>query len=292
MLFRSRKPAQRGSAEANALSLQLEQHIADASRKRLASMAQTTLQLRDGWQISIEQDLSFIRQASIVREAMRAARTNTSVAIASEVPLRFQVSCLFLEDCRKYLTGDPDGNEQLHLVTGTITPEGVRVVERIEKVALDEQSPAYVKANPAVTHARLVNLTERDGHALLALFHSHISEGLDGTKPSATDIANQERFVQIGWDAIGGIFSLDGYVRFSARARTFVLPSMATVARIVAPVRGDDRQARGAHMTLWERWCRTFRTRPVNADLVEELNSSQAKIEGFTWPPTRRRISP
>ncbi len=234
MLFRSRNRAQVGSAEANALCLQLEQQIEDTSRKRLASMAQTVLQLRDGWQPTLEQDLSFIRQATIVREAMRAARTSVSIPVPTNQSLRFQVSCLFLEDCRQYLTGDPSGNERLHLVTGSVTPEGVRVMSRIEMVALDGQSPAYVKASPAATHARLVTLTERDGHSLLALYHSHISEGLDSTRPSATDIANQERFVQIGWDAIGGIFSLDGYVRFFSTAKDFELALYGSGGEIVS----------------------------------------------------------
>ncbi len=34
-------------------------------------------------------------------------------------------------------------------------------------------------------------------------------------------------------------------------------------------------------MTVWDRRCRIFQTRPVRAELVGELNSSQAKIEGF-----------
>jgi hypothetical protein len=84
----------------------------------------------------------------------------------------------------------------------------------MEKVSLKEQSPSYVRADPAATHRQLVALTERDGHDLLAVFHSHITNGADSTQPSPTDIANQERFAAIGWDAIGGIFSLDGYVRF------------------------------------------------------------------------------
>ena len=43
----------------------------------------------------------------------------------------------------------------------------------------------------------------------------------ESTQPSDTDVANQERFAAIGWDAIGGIFSLDGYVRFFGTGKNF-----------------------------------------------------------------------
>jgi hypothetical protein len=54
------------------------------------------------------------------------------------------------------------------------------------------------------------------------MFHSHIMHGAASTRPSGVDIANQQRFVAIGWtDVIGGIFSLDGYVRLFSTARDF-----------------------------------------------------------------------
>jgi len=210
----TRRSRRQGAADATALCVELEERIEAASRARIAQVAQAALALQEGWQTALERDFAFLLQVTAVRAAMRRARTGSLILPPAENLLRFQVSSLFLRECHEYLTADPVGRERLHLVSGTITPEGVRVLSRMEKVNVEHQSAAYVKADTMTTHKQLVALTERDGHALLAMFHSHIMRGAESTQPSDTDIANQERFAAIGWDAIGGIFSLDGYVRF------------------------------------------------------------------------------
>ena len=165
---------------------------------------------------------------------MRRARTGSPLSSRPETHLSFQVSSLFLGESHQYLTGDPAGRERLHLVSGSITPEGRRILSRMEKVSVEQQSAAYIKADPTATHKQLVALTERDGHDLLAVFHSHIMHGMESTQPSATDIANQQRFAAIGWDAIGGIFSLDGYVRFYSTCKDFDLQVYGNRADIIS----------------------------------------------------------
>ena len=63
----------------------------------------------------------------------------------------------------------------------------MRVLSRMEKITTEQQSAAYVKAHPMATHKQLVALTERDGHDLLAVFHSHLSSP---PRPSRTDVEN------------------------------------------------------------------------------------------------------
>ena len=59
----------------------------------------------------------------------------------------YQISSLFLNDCYHYLEADPRKNERIHLVTGTITAGGTKVLSRMEKLKYDKQSPAYVAAD-------------------------------------------------------------------------------------------------------------------------------------------------
>ena len=64
--------------------------------------------------------------------------------------------------------------------------------------------------------------------------HNHVMHGLDSTRPSNVDLANQDRFVKIGWDAIGGIFSIDGYARFFSTASDFDFSLFGAGAAIVS----------------------------------------------------------
>jgi hypothetical protein len=237
--FISRRTTRQGAREASDLCLDLEYQIEAATSERVAQLARGILTMQDGWETTLEREFAFLLQATKVRAAMRRARVGSLSAPHHESHLRFQVSSLFLWECHEYLTGDPAGRERLHLVTGTQTADRVRVLSRIEKVATEHQSAAYVKADPMATHKQLVALTERDGHDLLAVFHSHIMNGMDSTRPSETDIANQQRFAAIGWDAIGGIFSLDGYVRFYSTCRDFDLQVYGNRADVITRARRE-----------------------------------------------------
>ena len=107
-------------------------------------------------------------------------------------------------------------------------------------VDTDEASPAYVRAAPQQTHKAIVQLIERDGHALHAMWHSHIMRGASSTRPSGVDIANQERFCAMGWDeVIGGIFSLDGYVRLFSTVRDFTVSLYGNGADLITDTARD-----------------------------------------------------
>lgn len=230
--WKSTRAAKSGIAEAQDLGRELEDRIEAEARKRLDAMRTTIATLDKGWQDRLQQGAAFVMEAATLRHALRSVQPN---GIGPELPaLRLQASSLFLKDCRDLLTSDPNGHERLHLVSGTISDDGVRVMSRIIPVAMDEASPAYVRAAPSDTHKKIVQLVEDHGHPLLAMFHSHMMRGAECTRPSATDIANQDRFCAIGWDTVlGGIFSLDGYLRLFSTAHTFTVSIYGKGAEII-----------------------------------------------------------
>jgi hypothetical protein len=216
------RPGKAGAAEAKELARELEQRIELATRERIKDIAATFEALAEGWQQRIANGATFVMEAASIRHAIRTAR---QYATAPTPPrLRLQVSSLFLRDAHRYLTSDPQGRERLALISGTVSDDGVRVMSRMLNVDMDEASPAYVRADPKETHKAIVQLVERDGHPLHAMWHSHIIRGAISTRPSGVDIANQERFCAMGWDEVlGGIFSLDGFFRVFSTARDFSL---------------------------------------------------------------------
>jgi len=210
-----------GTDQARAFIRRLEMSIELESNKRIAAIAATVAALSDDWQNSIEQDLAFVSSLTMARDDLRRRRL-VATPRQAEDRLRFMVSSRFLGDSHRYLTSDPQQRERMHIVSGVVAPDGTRILSHMEKLTFDEQTAAYVKAAAGQTNKQLVEL-ERSGHPLLAAWHSHIMHGADSTKPSHTDLANQERFVRIGCDALGGIFSLDGYIRFYHTAKDFEL---------------------------------------------------------------------
>ena len=129
----------------------------------------------------------------------------------------YQVSSLFLKESWEYLISAPSRSERLHLVTGTVTQEGTKVLSMMQKLKLKDQSPIYVKADDRHAHHTIISLEEDFGHSLLGMFHSHMSKGGGSTSPSSVDTAFLERMEKLGCNCLGGIFSLDGFVRFYAR---------------------------------------------------------------------------
>ena len=67
----------------------------------------------------------------------------------------------------------------------------------------------------------MINLTENFGHHVLGVFHSHTSNGPESTTPSSIDHNFMQRMAKIGCHCLGGIFSLDGYVRFFKESESF-----------------------------------------------------------------------
>ena len=183
--------------------------------QQLGAVSQT---FEGNWKKKIVDEASFIISVTKGREALRNVifeiKKNKKNALENKVGSRYQISSLFLKDCLKYLKSDPGHNERIHLVTGTITAEGTKVLSRMEKVRYDRQSAVYVRAEKIDSHQKIVSLAEDYGHLVLAVFHSHTSEGISATAPSSIDRSFLQRMAKIGCDCLGGIFSLDGYVRF------------------------------------------------------------------------------
>ena len=123
---------------------------------------------------------------------------------------RYAVSSLFLHECFKKLTADPD--EEFFFITGTEV-DGVCVLDQCAEFAHQRRSRMGVVADMPSTHNLLIRL-EQFGHKFLAPFHSHPGNGPDATRPSGTDTDYQRRLEKAGHVALMAIFSRDGYIRF------------------------------------------------------------------------------
>ena len=132
---------------------------------------------------------------------------------------RYAVSSLFLHECYKKLTADPD--EQFFFITGSEV-EHVHVLDQWAEFAHQRRSRIGVVADMPATHNLLIKL-EQFGHKFLAHFHSHPGRGPDATHPSGTDENFQGRLEKAGHLALMAIFSRDGYVRFVRLDQNFEL---------------------------------------------------------------------
>ncbi len=134
-------------------------------------------------------------------------------------PRHYAVSSLFLHECAKKLTADPD--EQFFFITGSEV-EGVHVLDQCAEFAHQRRSRMGVVADMPSTHNVLIRL-EQFGHKFLAHFHSHPGKGPDATRPSGIDENFQRRLEKAGHLALMAIFSRDGYVRFIRLDQNFEL---------------------------------------------------------------------
>ncbi len=134
-------------------------------------------------------------------------------------PRRYAVSSLFLHDCFKKLTADPD--EQFFFITGAEV-DGVHVLDQCAEFAHQRRSRMGVVADMPSMHNLLIKL-EQFGHKFLAHFHSHPGNGPGATHPSGTDQNFQRRLEQGGHLALMAIFSRDGFIRFIRMDRNFQL---------------------------------------------------------------------
>ncbi len=146
-------------------------------------------------------------------------------------PRRYAVSSLFLHDCFKKLTADPD--EQFFFITGAEV-YGVHVLDQCAEFAHQRRSRMGVVADMPSMHNLLIKL-ERFGHKFLAHFHSHPGNGPGSTHPSGTDQNFQRRLEQGGHLALMAIFSRDGYVRFVRMDRQLDLEIYGEGVEVYAP---------------------------------------------------------
>jgi hypothetical protein len=138
---------------------------------------------------------------------------------STNAPRRYAVSSLFLHDCFRKLTADPD--EQFFFITGAEVG-GVHVLDQCAEFAHQRRTRLGVVADMPSMHRLLIKL-EQFGHKFLAHFHSHPGNGPEATHSSGTDEDFQRRLEQGGHLALMAIFSRDGYVRFRRLDRNFEL---------------------------------------------------------------------
>jgi hypothetical protein len=202
-----------------------EQMLGNACLVHSQQLGVVSQTLDGNWQKRIAHEASFILSVGRGRQALRRTISDIKKVnkrdIESKAEFRYQISSLFVRECWEYLISDQRHNERLHFITGTITADGTRVLSRIEKVKYDKQSAAYVSADKMDSHRKMISLSEDHGHLLLGVFHSHMSRGLPATTPSSIDQSFMERMVKTGCHCLGGIFSLDGYVRFFMTSKDF-----------------------------------------------------------------------
>lgn len=124
-------------------------------------------------------------------------------------PIYF-MSSLFLQDCFKFL--NQREVESLHFVTG---PEvgGIRVLDKIVNLRLEHQSIVYARADTEAVRNALIKLSQCK-HRLLGYFHIHPGSGTRSTFPSSTDLNLKRLLDKGGYEALGAIFSRDGWIRF------------------------------------------------------------------------------
>ena len=188
-----------------------EKELFKESTKGIDEINNISTSLEENWETSLLNKTSFILCINRARKALLLSTQMKSKDISHFRD--YQTSSLFLKECHDYLTGDPRRNEQLHLVTGPITEDGIKILSKMEKVKYEKQSAAYVRGDESDVHKRIFTLDEIYGHLVLAVFHSHISKGKNSTLPSSIDMEFIKRMESVGINCISGIFSLDGYIR-------------------------------------------------------------------------------
>ena len=132
--------------------------------------------------------------------------------------LRYRIGSLFLKECFDYLTSSPE--EVIHLVTGMELEKNLFILDRLEKVEY-RASIVEAKADVKDLFKKLIELDEKYGHLLLAVFHSHPFGGVAGTCPSGIDRKLQDSLEASGYKAIQAVFSQDGYIRFFSNKLDF-----------------------------------------------------------------------
>ncbi len=159
-------------------------------------------------------------------QQMLSADMTSPVSIRAENP-KFVLSTHLLQNAVHYLIGDGQKRERMVLVAGVVIDDTVVFTETLS-IPTKEQSAAYVKADPGPTARMIDDLASQD-HQLWAMWHSHIMTGKQSTRPSQTDIANQNRMVAFGMSQmLGGIANLDGWFRMFSTATDFELALYGT----------------------------------------------------------------
>lgn len=177
------------------------------------------------------------------RAAKRACRVKASVIPPprnfpmppalhpASFPQTFVLESFFLRQLITALT--PGADEEMNFLTGPkIGP--IRIVSRLAApVALNQQSPVFVRASARSVADVLIPIIEQ-GAELHICAHSHPGGGAGATTPSGTDIECLGRLQKNGSPAIGCIVTRDGYVRFFSVSTIFHVLVLGTGVREVS----------------------------------------------------------
>ena len=139
-------------------------------------------------------------------------------SLEPKLVLRYRIGSLFLKECFQYLTSSPE--EVIHLVSGMEFEKNLFILDRLEKVQY-QASIVGAKADVKDLFKKLIELDEKYGHLLLAVFHSHPFGGIAGTCPSGIDRNLQESLEKAGYKSVQAIFSRDGHIRFFSNKLAF-----------------------------------------------------------------------
>ncbi len=137
----------------------------------------------------------------------------------AEKPI-YLMSSRFLIECFDYLSQREV--ESMHFVTGhEIENRNVRVLDKVLEVEHEEQSIVSARADDESVRKTLIHLYENNLR-LLGYFHIHPGSGPGSTNPSDKDLTLENKLERGGYEAIGAIFSRDGYIRFfSANTKNY-----------------------------------------------------------------------
>lgn len=157
-----------------------------------------------------------------------------SVAARPIPERRFIISTVFAYETCASLTRDKLGRERMSVISGPETKDGTVVLSIRQDLMPSQQERHYVKACQQATPPLIHNLVERDQHRVWGIWHNHPTFGKASTRPSQTDWAMQDRLVRIGMPhCLGGIASLDGWLRLYSSARPFSVELYGSGAEVV-----------------------------------------------------------
>jgi hypothetical protein len=124
----------------------------------------------------------------------------------------YVLSSLFLHSSFDFLNQRQE--ESVHFITGA-EKGTAKFLEHIVPFRLDVQTIVGAEGNSEDVHRVLCKMQEL-GYKLLGYFHIHPGNGPEAIYPSHVDLRLQDILERGGYEAIGAIFSRDGYLRFHA----------------------------------------------------------------------------
>jgi hypothetical protein len=131
----------------------------------------------------------------------------------------YVASSFFLHQCYAYLTSFD--SEAVHFVTGPLV-DGKYVLDTFLPFEMSQRTWGMAVGDLRATHELLQTLDDF-GFVLTGYFHTHPGRGELATRPSAIDLALQEKLERAGYPTIGAIFSQDRFLRFFSLRTEFTI---------------------------------------------------------------------